>query len=97
MLSGVVLVLFVLFYLRCLRSRLTRPSPRATGIPTRVYIRGARDARLGHRRVWHVMMGALADFEPDHLPRATAMRIGKRYLSVTILSAVVAAVDSSSA
>ena len=91
-LSVVVLVLFVIFYPRLFAVTFDETFSRATGIPTRVYNAALATLAsvpvvLGMR-----MMGALLISSLIIFPVLTAMRIGKRYLSVTILSAVVAAV-----
>lgn len=89
-LSGVVLVLFVLFYPRLFAVTFDESFSRATGIPTRAY--NAALATLASVTVvlGMRMMGALLISSLIIFPVLTAMRIGKRYLSVTLLSAVVA-------
>ncbi len=92
MLSAVVLVLFVLFYPRLFAVTFDESFARATGIPTRAY--NAALATLSSITVvlGMRMMGALLISSLVIFPVLTAMRIGKRYLSVTILSAIVAIV-----
>mgnify|MGYP000846759798 FL=1 len=92
MLSAVVLVLFVLFYPRLFAVTFDETFSRATGIPTRAY--NAALATLSSITVvlGMRMMGALLISSLVIFPVLTAMRIGKRYLSVTILSAIVAIV-----
>ncbi|HML68959.1 MAG TPA: metal ABC transporter permease [Clostridia bacterium] len=89
-LSGVVLVLFVLFYPRLFAVTFDESFSRATGIPTRAY--NAALATLASVTVvlGMRMMGALLISSLIIFPVLTAMRIGKRYLSVTLLSAGVA-------
>ena len=89
-LSGVVLVLFVLFYPRLFAVTFDETFSRATGIPTRAY--NAALATLASITVvlGMRMMGALLISSLIIFPVLTAMRIGKRYLSVTLLSAGVA-------
>ena len=89
-LSSVVLVLFVLFYPRLFAVTFDETFSRATGIPTRAY--NAALATLSSVTVvlGMRMMGALLISSLIIFPVLTAMRVGKRYLSVTILSAVVA-------
>ena len=89
-LSGVVLVLFVLFYPRLFAVTFDESFSRATGIPTRAY--NAALATLASVTVvlGMRMMGALLISSLIIFPVLTAMRVGKRYLSVTLLSAVVA-------
>ncbi|MEA4939270.1 MAG: metal ABC transporter permease [Christensenella sp.] len=91
-LSAVVLVLFVLFYPRLFAVTFDESFARATGIPTRAY--NAALATLSSITVvlGMRMMGALLISSLVIFPVLTAMRIGKRYLSVTILSAIVAIV-----
>ncbi|NTU77430.1 MAG: metal ABC transporter permease [Alphaproteobacteria bacterium] len=91
-LSGVVLVLFVLFYPRLFAVTFDESFSRATGIPTRAY--NAALATLASVTVvlGMRMMGALLISSLIIFPVLTAMRIGKRYLSVTLLSAAVAVV-----
>ena len=91
-LSGVVLVLFVLFYPRLFAVTFDESFSRATGIPTRAY--NAALATLASITVvlGMRMMGALLISSLVIFPVLTAMRVGKRYLSVTILSAIVAIV-----
>ena len=91
-LCAVVLVLFVLFYPRLFAVTFDEPFARATGIPTRAY--NAALATLSSVTVvlGMRMMGALLISSLVIFPVLTAMRIGKRYLTVTILSAVVAVV-----
>ena len=89
-LSAVVLVLFVLFYPRLFAVTFDETFSRATGIPTRAYnaalaVLSSVTVVLGMR-----MMGALLISSLIIFPVLTAMRVGKRYLTVTILSAVVA-------
>ena len=89
-LSSVVLVLFVLFYPRLFAVTFDETFSRATGIPTRVY--NAALATLASVTVvlGMRMMGALLISSLIIFPVLTAMRIGKRYLTVTLLSAAVA-------
>ena len=89
-LSSVVLVLFVLFYPRLFAVTFDESFSRATGIPTRAY--NAALATLASVTVvlGMRMMGALLISSLIIFPVLTAMRIGKRYLSVTLLSAGVA-------
>ena len=89
-LSGVVLVLFVLFYPRLFAVTFDETFSRATGIPTRAY--NAALATLASVTVvlGMRMMGALLISSLIIFPVLTAMRIGKRYLTVTLLSAGVA-------
>jgi zinc transport system permease protein len=89
-LSAVVLVLFVLFYPRLFAVTFDESFARATGIPTRAY--NAALATLSSVTVvlGMRMMGALLISSLVIFPVLTAMRVGKRYLSVTILSAIVA-------
>ena len=91
-LSAIVLVLFVLFYPRLFAVTFDEPFARATGIPTRAY--NAALATLSSVTVvlGMRMMGALLISSLVIFPVLTAMRVGKRYLSVTILSAIVAIV-----
>ena len=91
-LSAVVLVLFMLFYPRLFAVTFDESFARATGIPTRAY--NAALATLSSITVvlGMRMMGALLISSLVIFPVLTAMRIGKRYLSVTILSAIVAIV-----
>jgi len=91
-LSAVVLVLFVLFYPRLFAVTFDESFARATGIPTRAY--NAALATLASVTVvlGMRMMGALLISSLVIFPVLTAMRVGKRYLSVTILSAIVAIV-----
>ena len=91
-LSAVVLVLFVLFYPRLFAVTFDESFSRATGIPTRAY--NAALATLSSITVvlGMRMMGALLISSLIIFPVLTAMRIGKKYLSVTLLSAVVAIV-----
>ena len=91
-LSAVVLVLFVLFYPRLFAVTFDESFSRATGIPTRVY--NAALATLSSITVvlGMRMMGALLISSLIIFPVLTAMRIGKRYLTVTLLSAAVAIV-----
>ena len=91
-LSAVVLVLFVLFYPRLFAVTFDESFARATGIPTRAY--NAALATLSSITVvlGMRMMGALLISSLVIFPVLTALRIGKRYLSVTILSAIVAIV-----
>ncbi len=91
-LSGVVLVLFILFYPRLFAVTFDESFSRATGIPTRAY--NAALATLASVTVvlGMRMMGALLISSLIIFPVLTAMRIGKRYLSVTLLSAAVAVV-----
>ena len=90
-LSIVVLILFVLFYPRLFAVTFDESFARATGIPTRAY--NAALATLASVTVvlGMRMMGALLISSLVIFPVLTAMRVGKRYLTVTILSAVVAA------
>ncbi len=89
-LSAVVLVLFVLFYPRLFAVTFDETFSRATGIPTRAY--NAALATLSSITVvlGMRMMGALLISSLIIFPVLTAMRIGKRYLTVTLLSAAVA-------
>ena len=89
-LSAVVLVLFVLFYPRLFAVTFDETFSRATGIPTRAY--NAALATLSSVTVvlGMRMMGALLISSLIIFPVLTAMRVGKRYLTVTILSAIVA-------
>ena len=89
-LSLVVLVLFVLFYPRLFAVTFDETFSRATGIPTRAY--NAALATLSSVTVvlGMRMMGALLISSLIIFPVLTAMRVGKRYLTVTILSAIVA-------
>ncbi|MEA4869405.1 MAG: metal ABC transporter permease [Christensenella sp.] len=89
-LSLVVLVLFVLFYPRLFAVTFDETFSRATGIPTRAY--NAALATLSSVTVvlGMRMMGALLISSLIIFPILTAMRVGKRYLTVTILSAIVA-------
>ena len=89
-LSAVVLVLFVLFYPRLFAVTFDETFSRATGIPTRAY--NAALATLSSVTVvlGMRMMGALLISSLIIFPVLTAMRLGKRYLSVTLLSAGVA-------
>ena len=91
-LSSIVLVLFVLFYPRLFAVTFDESFSRATGIPTRAY--NAALATLASITVvlGMRMMGALLISSLIIFPVLTAMRIGKRYLSVTLLSAAVAVV-----
>lgn len=91
-LSGLVLVLFVLFYPRLFAVTFDEGFSRATGIPTRAY--NAALATLSSVTVvlGMRMMGALLISSLIIFPVLTAMRIGKRYLTVTLFSAAVAAV-----
>lgn len=91
-LSIAVLVLFVLFYPRLFAVTFDESFSRATGIPTRAY--NAALATLASITVvlGMRMMGALLISSLIIFPVLTAMRIGKRYLSVTLLSAGVAVV-----
>lgn len=91
-LSLVVLVLFVLFYPRLFAVTFDETFSRATGIPTRAY--NAALATLSSITVvlGMRMMGALLISSLIIFPVLTAMRLGKRYLTVTILSAIVAIV-----
>ncbi len=89
-LSAVVLVLFVLFYPRLFAVTFDETFSRATGIPTRTYnaalaILSSVTIVLGMR-----MMGALLISSLVIFPVLTAMRAGKKYISVTVLSAAVA-------
>ena len=88
-LSGVVLVLFVLFYPRLFAVTFDESFSRATGIPTRAY--NAALATLASITVvlGMRMMGALLISSLIIFPVLTAMRVGKRYLTVTLLSAAV--------
>lgn len=89
-LSSIVLVLFVLFYPRLFAVTFDETFSRATGIPTRAY--NAALATLASITVvlGMRMMGALLISSLIIFPVLTAMRIGKRYLTVTLLSAGVA-------
>ncbi len=91
-LSAVVLVLFVLFYPRLFAVTFDESFARATGIPTRAY--NAALATLASVTVvlGMRMMGALLISSLVIFPVLTSMRVGKRYLTVTILSAIVAIV-----
>ena len=91
-LSAIVLVLFVLFYPRLFAVTFDESFSRATGIPTRAY--NAALATLSSITVvlGMRMMGALLISSLIIFPVLTAMRIGKRYLTVTLLSAAVAIV-----
>ncbi len=91
-LSAVVLVLFVLFYPRLFAVTFDESFARATGIPTRAY--NAALATLSSVTVvlGMRMMGALLISSLVIFPVLTAMRVGKRYLAVTILSAIIAIV-----
>ena len=91
-LSAVVLVLFVLFYPRLFAVTFDESFARATGIPTRAY--NAALATLSSVTVvlGMRMMGALLISSLVIFPVLAAMRVGKRYLSVTILSAIIAVV-----
>lgn len=89
-LCAVVLLLFVLFYPRLFAVTFDEPFARATGIPTRAYnaalaVLSSITVVLGMR-----MMGALLISSLVIFPVLTAMRVGKRYQTVTILSAVIA-------
>lgn len=89
-LSAVVLVLFVLFYPRLFAVTFDETFSRATGIPTRAYnaalaILSSVTIVLGMR-----MMGALLISSLVIFPVLTAMRVGKKYIAVTALSAAVA-------
>ncbi len=89
-LSALVLALFVLFYPRLFAVTFDETFSRATGIPTRAYnaalaVLSSVTVVLGMR-----MMGALLISSLIIFPVLTAMRVGRRYLTVTILSAVVA-------
>lgn len=89
-LCAVVLLLFVLFYPRLFAVTFDEPFARATGIPTRAYnaalaVLSSITVVLGMR-----MMGALLISSLVIFPVLTAMRVGKRYKTVTILSAVIA-------
>ena len=91
-LSAAVLVLFVLFYPRLFAVTFDEQFSRATGIPTRAYnaalaVLSSVTIVLGMR-----MMGALLISSLVIFPVLTAMRVGKRYLTVTLLSAAAAAV-----
>ncbi len=89
-LSAVVLVLFVLFYPRLFAVTFDETFSRATGIPTRAY--NAALATLSSITVvlGMRMMGALLISSLIIFPVLTAMRLGKRFRSVTLLSAGVA-------
>ncbi len=89
-LSAVVLALFVLFYPRLFAVTFDESFSRATGIPTRAY--NAALATLSSVTVvlGMRMMGALLISSLIIFPVLSAMRIGKRYLTVTLLSAAVA-------
>ncbi len=89
-LSAAVLVLFVFFYHRLFAVTFDETFSRATGIPTRAYnaalaVLSSVTVVLGMR-----MMGALLISSLVIFPVLTAMRVGKRYRTVTILSAVIA-------
>ena len=89
-LCALVLLLFVLFYPRLFAVTFDEPFARATGIPTRAYnaalaVLSSVTVVLGMR-----MMGALLISSLVIFPVLTAMRVGKRYKTVTILSAVIA-------
>ena len=88
-LSSIVLVLFVLFYPRLFAVTFDESFSRATGIPTRAY--NAALATLASITVvlGMRMMGALLISSLIIFPVLTAMRVGKRYLTVTLLSAAV--------
>lgn len=89
-LSILVLALFILFYPRLFAVTFDESFSRATGIPTRAY--NAALATLASVTVvlGMRMMGALLISSLIIFPVLTAMRIGKRYLSVTLLAAAVA-------
>ena len=89
-LSIVVLALFILFYPRLFAVTFDESFSRATGIPTRAY--NAALATLASVTVvlGMRMMGALLISSLIIFPVLTAMRVGKRYLSVTLLAAVIA-------
>jgi ABC-type Mn2+/Zn2+ transport system permease subunit len=89
-LSALVLALFVLFYPRLFAVTFDESFSRATGIPTRAYnaalaVLSSVTIVLGMR-----MMGALLISSLIIFPVLTAMRVGKTYRSVTLLSAAVA-------
>lgn len=89
-LSAAVLLLFVLFYNRLFAVTFDETFSRATGIPTRAYnaalaVLSSVTVVLGMR-----MMGALLISSLIIFPVLTAMRVAKRYTTVTLLSAVVA-------
>ena len=88
-LSSIVLVLFVLFYPRLFAVTFDETFSRATGLPTRAY--NAALATLASITVvlGMRMMGALLISSLIIFPVLTAMRVGKRYLTVTLLSAAV--------
>ena len=88
-LSSIVRVLFVLFYPRLFAVTFDESFSRATGIPTRAY--NAALATLASITVvlGMRMMGALLISSLIIFPVLTAMRVGKRYLTVTLLSAAV--------
>ena len=89
-LSVVVLVLFVIFYPRLFAVTFDESFSRATGIHTRAY--NAALATLASVTVvlGMRMMGALLISSLIIFPVLTSMRVGKRYLTVTLLSAAVA-------
>ena len=89
-LSAAVLALFVLCYPRIFAVTFDETFSRATGVHTQAYnmllaVLTAVTIVLGLR-----MMGALLISSLIIFPVLTAMRVGKRYLTVTILSAIVA-------
>jgi len=89
-LCALVLVLFVLFYPRLFAVTFDESFARATGIPTSAYnaalaVLSSVTVVLGMR-----MMGALLISSLVIFPVLSAMRVGKRYRTVTILSAVIA-------
>ena len=85
-----MLALFILFYPRLFAVTFDESFSRATGIPTRAY--NAALATLASVTVvlGMRMMGALLISSQIIFPVLTAMRVGKRYLSVTLLAAVIA-------
>ena len=91
-LSGVVLVLFVLFYPRLFAVTFDESFSRATGIPTRAY--NAALATLASVTVvlGMRMMGALLISSLIIFPALTSMRVCKNFKTVTICSAVVSVV-----
>ena len=84
-----MLVLFVLFYPRLFAVTFDESFSRATGIPTRAY--NAALATLASITVvlGMRMMGALLISSLIIFPVLTAMRVGKRYPTMTLLSAAV--------
>jgi zinc transport system permease protein len=89
-LSAAVLAFFVIFYNRLFAVTFDETFSRATGIPTRAYnaalaVLSSITVVLGMR-----MMGALLISSLIIFPVLTAMRLARRYRTVTILSAAVA-------